>query len=59
MRSLFIVLAILVGFSGCVKKNKVPVVQNAANSAMHEVKVVEVIQTSVGCRTEVGVYLLS
>jgi uncharacterized membrane protein YcgQ (UPF0703/DUF1980 family) len=46
MRSLFIVLAVLVGFSGCVKKNKVPVVQSAANSAMHEVKVVEVIQTS-------------
>ena len=46
MRSLFIILAILVGFSGCVKKNKVPTAQSAANPAMHEVKVAEVIQTT-------------
>jgi hypothetical protein len=46
MRSLFIILAVLVVFSGCVKKNKVPTAQNAANSSMHEVKVEEVIQTS-------------
>jgi hypothetical protein len=46
MRSLFVILILLVGFSGCVKKNKVPTVQNAANPALHEVKVVEVIQTS-------------
>ncbi len=46
MRSLFIILAVLVVFSGCVKKNKVPTAQNAANPSMHEVKVTEVIQTS-------------
>jgi len=46
MRSLFIILAVLVVFSGCVKKNKVPTAQNAANPSMHEVKVEEVIQTS-------------
>lgn len=46
MRSLFIILAVLVVFTGCVKKNKVPTAQNAANPAMHEVKVEEVIQTS-------------
>jgi hypothetical protein len=46
MRSLFIILVVLVGFSGCVKKNKVPTAQNSANPAMHEVKVAEVVQTS-------------
>ena len=46
MRSLFIILVVLIGFSGCVRKNKVPTAQNAANPAMHEVKVAEVIQTS-------------
>lgn len=46
MRSLFVILSILVVFSGCVKKNKVPTAQNLANPAMHEVKVDEVIQTS-------------
>ncbi|MDP2337449.1 MAG: GW dipeptide domain-containing protein [Bacteroidota bacterium] len=46
MRSLFIILAVLVVFSGCVKKNKVPTAQNDANPSMHEVKVEEVIQTS-------------
>lgn len=46
MRSLFVVLVVLVGFSGCVKKNKVPIAQNLANPALHEVKVAEVIQTS-------------
>jgi hypothetical protein len=46
MRSLFIVLVLLVGFSGCVKKNKVPTAQNLANPATHEVKVSEVVQTS-------------
>lgn len=46
MRSLFVILVVLVGFSGCVKKNKVPTAQNSANPAMHEVKVAEVIQTS-------------
>jgi len=46
MRSLVIILVLLVGFSGCVKKNKVPTAQNLANPAMHEVKVNEVVQTS-------------
>jgi len=46
MRSLIVILALLIGFSGCVKKNKVPTAQNLANPAMHEVKVAEVIQTS-------------
>lgn len=46
MRSLFIILAILVSFSGCVKKNKVPTAQNALNPSMHEGKVEEVIQAS-------------
>ena len=46
MRSLFICLVLLVGFAGCVRKNKVPTAQNAANPSQHEVKVEEVIQTS-------------
>ncbi|OFX58044.1 MAG: hypothetical protein A2066_16050 [Bacteroidetes bacterium GWB2_41_8] len=46
MRSLFVILSILVVFTGCVKKNKVPTVQTLANASMHEVKVEEVIQTS-------------
>lgn len=46
MRSLFIILAVLAVFTGCVRKNKVPTAQNAANPSMHEVKVEEVIQTS-------------
>jgi hypothetical protein len=46
MRSLLFILIILVGFSGCVRKNKVPTAQNLANPAMHEVKVAEVVQTS-------------
>jgi hypothetical protein len=46
MRSLFVILIVLVGFSGCVKKNKVPTVQTQANLGMHEVKVSEVIQSS-------------
>lgn len=46
MRSLFVILVLLVGFSACVKKNKVPTAQNLANPAMHEVKVNEVVQTS-------------
>ncbi len=46
MRSLLIVMALLIGFSGCVKKNKVPTAQQSANPNMHEVKVEEVVQTS-------------
>ena len=46
MRSLFILLVVLVGFTGCVRKNKVPVAQNAVASGMHEVKVEDVIQTT-------------
>ena len=48
MRSLFVILSILVVFSGCVRKNKVPTAQNQspADPSMHEVKVEEVIQAS-------------
>ena len=46
MRALIVVLVLLVGFSGCVKKNKVPTVQTAAIPGMHEVKVDSVTQTS-------------
>lgn len=46
MRSLLILLVVLAGFTGCVRKNKVPVAQNATASGMHEVKVEDVIQTT-------------
>jgi hypothetical protein len=46
MRTFLVIIAILVVFSGCVRKNKVPTAQSVANPAMHEVKVEEVIQTS-------------
>lgn len=46
MRSLLILLVVLAGFTGCVRKSKVPVAQDAAASGMHEVKVEDVIQTT-------------
>lgn len=46
MRSLFVILVVMVGFSGCVKKNKVPTAQTGANPDTHQVSVAEVIQTS-------------
>lgn len=46
MRSLVVILALLIAFPGCVKKNKVPTAQNQALPGMHEVKVTEVIQSS-------------
>lgn len=49
MRSLFVILMLMVAFSGCVKKNKVPTAQNqtqAVPAGTHEVKVAEVIQSS-------------
>lgn len=46
MRSILILLVLLVGFTGCVRKHKVPVAQNAVASGMHEVKVDDVIQTT-------------
>ena len=46
MRSLIILLVVLAGFTGCVKKNKVPTVQNTTDPSMHQVKVEEVIQTT-------------
>lgn len=49
MKSVLFILAILVVFSSCVRKNKVPTAQNtetAANPSQHEVKVEEVVQTS-------------
>lgn len=46
MKSFLVIIAILVVFSGCVRKNKVPTAQTSTNPAMHEVKVEEVIQSS-------------
>ena len=47
MKSFLVVILILVAFTGCVKKNKVPVASTeVTNPAMHQVKVVEVVQAS-------------
>lgn len=51
MKSFLVVIVILAAFTGCVKKNKVPVASTevanpVANPAMHQVKVEEVIQAS-------------
>jgi hypothetical protein len=46
MRSFIVILVVLIGFMGCVKKNKVPTAQTGANPDTHQVNVVEVIQTS-------------
>ena len=46
MKSFLVIIAILVAFTGCVKKNKVPTAQTLADPSMHEVKVEEVSQTS-------------
>lgn len=46
MRSFVVIVAILVIFSGCVRKNKVPTAQTVANPSMHQVKVEEVLQAS-------------
>lgn len=46
MKSFLVIIAILVAFTGCVKKNKVPTAQTLANPSTHQVKVEEVIQTS-------------
>ena len=46
MKSFLVIMAILVAFTGCVKKNKVPTAPTPANSSAHQVKVEEVIQTS-------------
>ena len=46
MKSILVVLVMLVAFTGCVKKNKVPTAQEVNNPAVHEVKVEEVVQTS-------------
>lgn len=47
MRSLVAIFILLLTVSGCVKKNKVPTAQNQVVAAgMHEVKVMEVIQSS-------------
>jgi len=46
MKSFLVIIAILVAFSGCVKKNKVPTAEAVANPGMHQVKVEEVVQTS-------------
>lgn len=49
MRSLAFILILLVAFTGCVKKNKVPTAQSQAQAVpagMHQVKVTEVIQST-------------
>ena len=46
MRSLLILLVVLVGFSGCVRKSKVPTAQNTTDPSIHQIVVEDVIQTS-------------
>lgn len=49
MRSLAFILILLVAFTGCVKKNKVPTAQSQTQTVpagMHQVKVTEVIQST-------------
>jgi hypothetical protein len=47
MKSFLVIIVMLVAFTGCVKKNKVPVASTeVANPAMHQVKVEEVVQAS-------------
>jgi len=46
MKSFLVIIAILIAFTGCIKKNKVPTAQPLANPSSHQVKVEEVIQTS-------------
>jgi hypothetical protein len=47
MKSFVVIIAIMVAFTSCVKKNKVPTAPTeVANPAMHQVKVEEVVQTS-------------
>ncbi|HEY3370224.1 MAG TPA: GW dipeptide domain-containing protein [Prolixibacteraceae bacterium] len=46
MKSFLVIIVMLVAFTGCVKKNKVPTTQTLANPAMHQVKVEDVVQTS-------------
>lgn len=46
MRSFLVIIAMLLVFSGCVRKNKVPASLPVSNPALHEVKVTEVVQTS-------------
>jgi len=46
MRSLLILLVVLVGFSGCVRKSKVPTAKNTTDPSIHQIVVEDVIQTS-------------
>ena len=46
MKSFLVIIAILLAFTGCVKKNKVPTAEAVAHPGMHQVKVEEVVQTS-------------
>jgi hypothetical protein len=46
MRSFLFIVAMLLVFSGCVRKNKVPTAQTVDNPSMHQVKVEEVVQAS-------------
>lgn len=46
MKSILVVLVMMVAFTSCVKKNKVPTAQEATQPGTHEITVAEVIQTS-------------
>lgn len=46
MKSILVVLVMMVAFTSCVKKNKVPTVQEATQPGTHEITVAEVVQTS-------------
>lgn len=46
MKSILVVLVMMVAFTSCVKKNKVPTAQEVTQPGMHEITVAEVVQTS-------------
>ena len=46
MKSILVVLVMMVAFTSCVKKNKVPTAQEATQPGTHEVTVDEVVQTT-------------
>jgi hypothetical protein len=46
MKSILVVLVMMVAFTSCVKKNKVPTAQEATVPGAHEITVAEVVQTS-------------
>lgn len=46
MKSILVVLIMMVAFTSCVKKNKVPTAQEVTQPGTHEITVEEVVQTS-------------